>query len=67
MTNTAAADATIEQQLREMNEALLISSVRQHELAEQAQWRSGPTRQRERYRTLFDLVPWPSIPVMPRV
>ena len=28
---------TTEQQLREMNEALLVSSVRQHELAEQAQ------------------------------
>ena len=31
------ATVTFEQQLREMNEALLVSSVRQHELAEQAQ------------------------------
>ena len=31
------ADRAFEQQLREMNEALLVSSVRQHELAEQAQ------------------------------
>jgi signal transduction histidine kinase/CheY-like chemotaxis protein len=30
-------DRSVEQQLREMNEALLISSVKQHELAEQAQ------------------------------
>ena len=30
------ADPGLEQQLREMNEALLVSSVRQHELAEQA-------------------------------
>ena len=28
---------TMQQQLREMNEALLVSSVRQHELTEQAQ------------------------------
>ena len=31
------ADRAFERQLREMNEALLVSSVRQHELAEQAQ------------------------------
>jgi hypothetical protein len=37
MASTAAPDATIEQQLREMNDALLVSSVRQHEMAEQAQ------------------------------
>lgn len=37
MSNTPAIDDwTFEQQLREMNEALLVSSVRQHELAEQA-------------------------------
>jgi len=51
MTITAAPDATIEQQLREMNDALLVSSVRQHEVAEQAQ------ESAEAYRTLFDLVP----------
>jgi signal transduction histidine kinase/ActR/RegA family two-component response regulator len=31
------ADRALEQQLREMNEALLVSSVKQHELTEQAQ------------------------------
>ena len=31
------ADRAFERQLREMNEVLLVSSVRQHELAEQAQ------------------------------
>ena len=31
------ADGAFERQLREMNEALLVSSVKQHELAEQAQ------------------------------
>ena len=51
MTGTAALDATLEQQLREMNDALLVSSVRQHEMAEQAQ------ESAEGYRTLFDLVP----------
>ncbi|MEX0611762.1 MAG: hypothetical protein WD229_06550, partial [Pirellulales bacterium] len=30
------ADREFEQQLRDMNESLLVSSVRQHELAEQA-------------------------------
>jgi PAS domain S-box-containing protein len=51
MASTAAPDATIEQQLREMNDALLVSSVRQHEMAEQAQ------ESADGYRTLFDLVP----------
>ena len=37
MTNTGPPDGTTEQQLREMNDALLVSSVRQHEMAEQAQ------------------------------
>jgi two-component system CheB/CheR fusion protein len=31
------ADRALERQLREMNEALLVSSVKQHELTEQAQ------------------------------
>ena len=58
MTSTAAPDATMEQQLREMNEALLVSSVRQHEMAEQAQKAEAAVREsEERYRTLFDLVP----------
>ena len=51
MTSTTAPDATIEQQLREVNDALLVSSVRQHEMAEQAR------ESAEGYRTLFDLVP----------
>ncbi len=34
---TRPADPAFEQQLREMNEALLVSSVKQHELAEKAQ------------------------------
>ena len=55
---TAAPDATIEQQLRELNDALLVSSVRQHEMAEQAQAADAVVREsEERYRTLFDLVP----------
>src|SRR5450432_3052002 len=36
MTSTGSPNP-VEQQLREMNEALLVSSVRQHELTEQAQ------------------------------
>jgi two-component sensor histidine kinase len=48
----------IEQQLREMNDALLVSSVRQHDMAEQAQLAAALVREsEERYRTLFDLVP----------
>ena len=47
-----------EQQLREMNEALLISSLRQHELADQAEKANAALRDNEeRYRTLFDLAP----------
>ena len=46
------------QALREMNEALLVSSVRQHELAEQAWKAEVSVRDSERlYRTLFDLCP----------
>ena len=43
----------MERQLREMNEALLVSSVRQHELAEVAQKGEAALRESEvRYRTL---------------
>jgi len=42
------ADSARERQLREMNEALLVSSVRQHELTEQAQ------KAELRYRRLFE-------------
>ena len=57
MTSTCPA-TPIEQQLREMNEALLVYSVQQQELAEQAQVADALVRDsEERYRTLFDLVP----------
>ncbi len=47
-----------EQQLREMNEALLIASVQQHELADQARQAHAEAHEsKERYRTLFDFVP----------
>ena len=49
----AARDRAFERQLREMNEALFISSVRQHELAEVAQKAEAALRESEvRYRTL---------------
>ena len=58
MMSTGPPDGTIEQQLREMNNALLVSSVRQHEMAEHAQVADAVVRESEdRYRTLFDLVP----------
>jgi PAS domain S-box-containing protein len=45
-------------ELREVNEALLTSSVRQHELADKAEKAEGVARQsEERYRALFDLGP----------
>ena len=56
------------QQLREMNDALLVSSVRQHEMTEQAQVAEAVMRESQaNYRTLFTWFPWPSTPVMPRV
>ena len=55
---SAGTPDDMEQQLREMNEALLISSVHQHELTEQAQHAEAALREsEERYRTLFDLGP----------
>jgi PAS domain S-box-containing protein len=52
------ADRAFERQLREMNEALLVYSVQQQVLAEQAQVADALVRDsEERYRTLFDLVP----------
>lgn len=46
------------QQLRDTNEALLVSLLRQHELTEQAHERERALREsEERYRTLFDLGP----------
>ncbi len=52
------ADPAFEQQLRAMNEALLVASVQQHELAEQARQAEAVAHEsEERYRTLFDFVP----------
>jgi len=49
---------TMEQQLREMNEALLISSVRQHELTEQAQKAEAALRESNaRFEAVFDASP----------
>src|SRR5689334_16359324 len=65
-------NSTLEHDLREVNEALLVSSVRQHELTEQARQAeqahrhlAEETRQlnaelrasEERFRTLFELGP----------
>jgi signal transduction histidine kinase/ActR/RegA family two-component response regulator len=45
-------------ELRELNDALLVSSVRQHELAEQAEEAgAAASESNERYRALFDLGP----------
>ena len=46
------------QELRNLNDALLVSSVRQHELTEQAQQAEHTRREsEERYRMLFELGP----------
>ncbi len=48
----------IELQLREMNEALLLSAVRQHELAEQAEKADALVRESNaRFESLFDASP----------
>ncbi len=52
-------DLAVELQLREMNEALLISAVRQHELAEQAQKADALVRESNaRFESLFDASPF---------
>ena len=52
---SSTAPSKLEQQLREMNEALLVSSVKQHELAEQAKNAETAMRNSEtRYRRLFE-------------
>jgi PAS domain S-box-containing protein len=49
---------TTQKQLREMNDALLVSSVHQHELTEIAEKATAEARESEaRYRALFDLGP----------
>jgi PAS domain S-box-containing protein len=50
--NSAAPPSKLEQQLRELNEALLVSSVKQHELAEEAQ--KAVTRYRQFFETAKD-------------
>ena len=56
--SNAGTPMTMEQQLREINEALLVSSVCQHELTDQVKTAEAALRQsEERYRTLFDLGP----------
>ena len=53
-----AVDRVFERQLREMNEALLLSSVRLHELAEQAQKADALVRESNaRFESLFDASP----------
>jgi PAS domain S-box-containing protein len=52
------ADLAFQRQLRDMNEALLVSALKQHELAEQSEKANALVREsEERYRTLFGLVP----------
>ena len=58
MAITASPDATIEQQLREMNDALLVSADRQNEMAGKAHEAEAAMHEsEEQYRTLFDLGP----------
>ncbi|HUY32095.1 MAG TPA: ATP-binding protein [Pirellulales bacterium] len=53
--NSTVPPSTLERQLREMNEALLLASVRQHELTEQAQKAEAAMQTSEiRYRRLFE-------------
>ncbi|MDQ1728089.1 MAG: hypothetical protein QOD33_214 [Pyrinomonadaceae bacterium] len=56
--NSTESPSKLEQQLREINQALLISSVKQHELADQALQAEAVMREsEERYRALFDSAP----------
>jgi PAS domain S-box-containing protein len=57
-----STDHELEQRLREMNEALLISSVRQHELTEQAQKAEQAVREsEEQFRRMIEEAPIPII------
>ncbi|HUE74086.1 MAG TPA: ATP-binding protein [Pirellulaceae bacterium] len=48
----------LEHELREINEALIVSLIHQHELTDQAERAEAKMREsEERYRTLFDLGP----------
>ena len=48
----------VEHQLREMNEALLLSSIRQHELTAQAEQATAALRESERrFREMIDALP----------
>lgn len=56
--SSAESPSKLEQQLREMNQALLVSSIKQHELTAQAQQAEAVAREsEERYRALFDSAP----------
>ena len=58
MNNNTGTPTTLEQQLRDVNEALLISSVHQHELIEDVKMSQAALFEtKERYRILFDLGP----------
>jgi PAS domain S-box-containing protein len=51
-------ERSFEQQLRDLNEALMVSSVHQHELTDNAEKAEAIARESEaRFRTLFELVP----------
>src|SRR6266849_3120965 len=53
-----AAERDFEHQMRGMNEALLVSSVRQHELTEQAEKAEAALREsEERFRRLANAMP----------
>ena len=53
-----ADNPDLDQQLRQMNEALIVSSVRQHELTEQAQNAESALRESEaRFRLMNEIMP----------
>ena len=56
--NSTASPSKLEQQLRAMNEALLIAAVKQHELTEQAERAEAALRESERrQRFVMDSIP----------
>ena len=57
-SKAAAAEGDVERQLRDMNEALLVSLVRQHELTEKAEKAEAALREsEERFRQMIDALP----------